>query len=366
MAVQQESPAQTPIKMVAVDDLLLDNLNPRLSGHNGGKSQEDLLLELYSSFHLDDILTSLAENGYFSEEPLIGTPQEGHEVTQPPYIVVEGNRRLAALRILLLEKDRDAVRAKALPTIAQHARPLLNPVPVKVYPTRNEVVPYLGVRHIAGIQPWKSMAKAKYVRSLIEEGASLGEVARSIGSGRRTDVVRRWLLTLYAMEQANRNAEEPWDELEDGFDFSWLYTSLGYTSIRDFLGITSDISSEPHESPIPEASIQNLLDHMRDLYGPPGRSREAVVRESREIRMLASVYASKPAFEMLRAGAPLYLAFRKSPGEEIQLKNLLEEAHYKLTEANGIAPHHKGREGAIITARRCLETSQALVNTLEG
>lgn len=365
MAALQETPVQAPIKMVEVADLRLDSRNPRLAGRNGSKTQQDLLVELYRRYDLDQLLTSLAENGYFSEEPLIVIPEEGHTVEQPPYIVVEGNRRLGALKILLFKEDREAVRVRRLPAIAGHAKPLLNPVPVKVYATRAEVLPYLGVRHIAGVKAWEALAKAKYVRSLMEDGRSLGEVARRIGSGRRTDVVHRWLLTLYALEQANREADEPWSEVEEDFDFSWLYTSLGYLSIREYLDISPKVFSDPCESPVPKNSVQNLLDHMKDLYGPPGRSREAAVRESREIRKLASVYASKDALDVFRAGAPLDLAYRKTVGEETQLVDLLRDANYLLTEANGIAPHHKGQNEAIRYARRCLEASQALVATLE-
>jgi hypothetical protein len=352
--------------MVEVADLRLDSRNPRLAGRNGSKTQPDLLVELYRRYDLDQLLTSLAENGYFSEEPLIVIPEEGHSVEQPPYIVVEGNRRLGALKILLFKEDREAVRVRRLPAIAGHAKPLLNPVPVKVYATRAEVLPYLGVRHIAGVKPWEALAKAKYVRSAIEGGLSLGEVARRIGSGRRTDVVRRWLLTLYALEQANREADEPWSEVvEEGFDFSWLYTSLGYRSVREYLDIAPKVFSDPSESPVPKKSVHNLLNHMKDLYGPPGRSREAAVRESREISTLASVYASKDALDVFRAGAPLAVAYRKTVGEETQLVDLLRDANYRLTEANGIAPHHKGQREAITYARRCVEASQALVSTLE-
>ena len=54
-----------------------------------------------------------------------------------------------------------------------------------------------------------------------------------------------------------------------------------------------------------------------------------------------------------------------SDGEETQLVDLLREANYQLTEAIGIAPHHKGHAEAERYARRCLEGSQALVSTLE-
>ena len=187
----------------------------------------------------------------------------------PPYTVVEGNRRLAALKILLFKEDREAVNLRMAPVVTGGAKSRLDPVPVKVYGTRDEIFPYLGVRHIVGVKSWEALAKAKYVRSLREQGHSLTDVARQVGSGKRTDVVRRWLLTLYSLEQANEESDTPWDELDEGFGFSWLYTSLGYRSVRDYLGITPEVLSDPGATPIPKKSVKDLLHHMSDLYGPP-------------------------------------------------------------------------------------------------
>ena len=357
---------EAPIRMLKVADLRLDVLNPRRTDRDINKNQRNLLVELHRQFDIDDLLASLSLYGYFSEEPLIATKDPSEPIDQPPYIVVEGNRRLAALKILLFKEDRRAVKIRQLPAVAEGAISRLDPVPVKVYPTREEIHPYLGVRHIVGVKSWGALAKAKYVRSLYEQGLSLTEVARRVGSGKRTDVVRRWLLTLYSLEQANTEANEPWDEVDEGFGFSWLYTSLGYHSVRDYLGITPEVLSEPGKVPVPKESTKNLLDHMTDLYGPPpGRSRDAAVRESRQIKDLASVYASKDAVAVLRSGVSLQVALQKTVNEETQLVDLLRRANYALMDANGIAPHHSGHEEAAQFARRCLETATALVSTLQ-
>lgn len=358
------------IVSVPVDNLLLDVENPRRTTREVNKNQMDLLLELYTRYDLGDLFASLSEHGYFSEEPLIGIPAdevvdaEDAVDAEPAYIVIEGNRRLAALKILLSDECQRVVKAYNLPTVSEWARERLDPVPVKIYQTRAEVRPYLGVRHIAGIKPWDALAKAKYVKNLIDDGLTLAEVARQVGAGRRTDVVRRWLLTLYTLEQANAVADEPWDEVDQRFGFSWLYTSLGYRDTRDYVGITQETFLDPTETPVPQESVERLVGHMRDLYGPPGEPHNAAIQESRDIRKLASVYANPEAAGMLRAGASLDLAFSKTVSEPVHLIELLRKANLELTEANGIAPHHKGNEDAISTARRCFESAQALVATL--
>ena len=355
-----------PVGLVNVSDLMLDVRNPRRTSRDDQLSQMDLLRELHRRFDIDDLLSSLATYGYFSEEPLIAIPANGGQISVPPFIVVEGNRRLAALKILLFNEARNAVRIREVPDITEVASPRLNPVPVKIYGTRTEVLPYLGVRHIVGVKQWEALAKARYIKDLIDAGHSVLEVSNRVGSGKRTDLVRRWLLTLNSIEQANRGSSEPWDEADEQFGFSWLYTSLGYRSVRDYLGITPEIFSEPAENPIPQSQTENLLNHMKDLYGsPPGNPRQAAVRESRQIKDLAQVYTSPDAVAALRTGASLQVALRKTVDEDQQLVEFLREADSNLSEANAIAPQHVGHESALQFARQCKQTSETVVSTLE-
>ena len=128
-------------------------------------------------------------------------------------------------------------------------------IPVKIYQQREEVLTYLGVRHIAGIKPWDALAKARYVASLVEAGESYIADAQRIGSGRRTDLVRKWLLTLYSMDQANESADLQWDIADQSFGFSWLYTSIGYRTVRDYLGFTRIARTRTHIAILSQTTI---------------------------------------------------------------------------------------------------------------
>ena len=357
---------ESPAQYIHVSELRLDVKNPRRTVRDTELSQSALLKELYDRFDLEDLLASLANYGYFSEEPLIGVPETEGQVDEPPYIIAEGNRRLAALRILLFKEDREMLKLKQLPAITEVARRRLDPVPVKIYAMRSQVLPYLGVRHIVGVKQWESLAKARYIRELVEDGRSLKAVASQVGSGKRTDVVRRWLLTLYSIEQANSESDVSWDEVDEHFGFSWLYTSLGYRNIRNYLGITNEMFFDPRESPIRENYVNDLLLHMKDLYGPaPGDSGKAVVRESRQIGELAKVYKSSSALAALRSGASLQVALKKTVNEETQLVELLREAASDLITAKGIAPNHKGHKEAAKYARSCQEMARDVAETLD-
>ena len=352
------------IVMLPVENLRLDHANPRLSGGIDGLSQEDLLKEMYQRYHLDDLIWSLADNGYFSEEPLIAVEAGASPAGEKIYTIVEGNRRLAALKILLFDTARKLVGVDGLPKPSPSVSEKLNPVPVKLYSTRDEIVPYMGVRHIVGVRPWGSLSKARYIKQLKERGLSLEEIKGKVGI-RRGDVVQRWLLALYVLEQANQVADEPWREAED-FYFSFLYTSLGYSNVRQYIHLTPDSYETPEPHPVPTQAHQNLLLHMVDLYGKPKQPGLRKVIESRQIKQLAAAYGSPEALSALRSGYSLEDAYRKAGGEALELVDHLRNASRELAYANALAPHHKGESDPLKFAKRCWEAAKALYETLGG
>ena len=353
------------IMLIPVEDLFLDSDNPRLAKPGTKVSDLDLLTELYRRYDLRDVLSSLAQHGYFSEEPLIAVPKDNVDVNKATkFTVVEGNRRLAALKLLLFEEVRQNVGAKNIPTPRnEDVLRTLKIVPVKLYKSRSEVIPYLGVRHIAGVKQWDSLAKAKYIYSLVQQDYPIAEITRMVAS--RSDLVSRSLLTLYVLNQANKTADKPWVEEAEGFSFSFLYTALGYISVRKYLGLDATALKEPRPEPVPEEHRKELLESMNDLYGSADGSKPAKLADSRDIKKLAAVYESPDAIEYLRAGASLEQAYRKSGGEQAELVALLREASRNLDEADGIVPHIKKNPEALRWAKRCLESGHNAFSFIE-
>lgn len=364
MVELQAANGSWPVGPLLVTDLLLDAENPRLSGRGEGRSQDDLLAELFRRQAIGEIIDSLAQSGYFDEEPLIAVPHDPAHPEAAPWIVVEGNRRLAALTLLLFPNRREAIRARNIPAISAELRARLEAVPVKVYRRREDVIPYLGVRHIAGVRPWDALAKARYVRQLHSGGDyTLAQIAQRVGAGRRTDVVRRWLMTLYAIDQAHGAMEKQWD-FQDSADFSWLYTSMGYKAVREFVGIEEEVWTEPRVDPAPPDRVEFLILHMEDLYGSSDGEKAPKVGESRAISDLAQVYASPAALGELRRGATLARAYRKTLTTPEHVKVLLEEAQYQLSEAAGLAPLVDHDDEAAAIADACVKLAEAIVRDL--
>ena len=132
-------------------DLHFDAMNPRFGSKSiGGADDEAILDEIVRRHGVEDVLSSIAVNGYLPTEPLIGL-RTAHGVR-----IIEGNRRLAAL--LILAGDSRAVNQQRLQEVYRsQVRQPVNAPPVVVYDADTEpaqLLPYLGVKHIVGPKVW--------------------------------------------------------------------------------------------------------------------------------------------------------------------------------------------------------------------
>ena len=83
---------------ISVDHLKLDSRNPRLltAGEDEVLSDSEIIERLFVSEYLGEMLRSIAASGYIDIEPLIVTLDEA----DGKYTVLDGNRRLTAIRLL--------------------------------------------------------------------------------------------------------------------------------------------------------------------------------------------------------------------------------------------------------------------------
>src|SRR6266508_117225 len=210
---------------IPVDQLLLDFENPRLtSSGNGHMSQDDLIRVLWNEMAVDEVAFSIAANGFFPEEPLLVVPAANgkHKDHKGKYVIIEGNRRFAAVRLLREPKLRDKVKASDLPTVSQERLSTLAKIPVSIYPDRESLWSYCGFRHINGIKPWDAFSKAKYVADVHENyHIPLDKIASTIGDRHATVVrlYRGYKILEQAESKANFDRE---DRVRNRFYFSHL------------------------------------------------------------------------------------------------------------------------------------------------
>ena len=80
-----------------VADLHFDHLNPRLAeyGITPATTDEEILKILWDAMDVRELVQSISASGYFPHEPIIVAKESGK------FVVIEGNRRLAAVKVLL-------------------------------------------------------------------------------------------------------------------------------------------------------------------------------------------------------------------------------------------------------------------------
>jgi len=223
-----------------LDNLLLDPKNPRFGLQDRSASQEQILDHIVEKFGVDYVLSSLAVNGYFEAEPLVCRKQPESKKN----VVVEGNQRLAACLIITEDKRaaNQATRSAKYGALwKKHGQPVIDPVPAILFESKEQekaILSYLGVRHIASAQPWDSYAKAAWVAQVIEtSGLNISDVSQMIGDQYQT--IKRLLEGYYFVLQLVEGGEfQPVNSIRRGrgsvteYPFSWIYTVLGYTTVR--------------------------------------------------------------------------------------------------------------------------------------
>jgi hypothetical protein len=164
---------------IEVGRLLLDVDNLRLGELEKGIGQASVLDMIVERFGVEDFLSSLAINGFFSAEPLVCRANGNGSFT-----VVEGNRRLAASLIILGDqraRNQGTLHQRFSRVWADHGKPPIDPIPVIEFEGERpseSLLAYLGEKHIASAQAWDSYAKAG--RSLTACCASAPVMAKTV------------------------------------------------------------------------------------------------------------------------------------------------------------------------------------------
>lgn len=312
------------IELLEIDELNLDPLNPRLGRANTSRSlRQSQVLSLMKGWTLEELATSFLESGFWPQEALLIVNEEINGKKR--WVVIEGNRRLAALKYLHMAASGERVEAKWR-ELAEGLAPdddLFQEIPVIKVGSRREVESFLGFRHVTGIKEWKPAEKAQFIAHLIENsGLSYDEVRKKIGS--KTPTVRQNYISYRLLLQMEGDEDISVDEVEN--KFSVLFLSLRTEGVRTYLDI--DIQADPDAAlnPVPSDHLKNLKRFALWLFGD--KNRLPVVRESRQVDSFGKILESKKAVEYLeRSERPKFeVAWQLAGGDEPELVRLIEEA----------------------------------------
>jgi hypothetical protein len=318
------------VEYVEIDLLDFDAENPRFGRTaRAQRTQTEILDYIVNEFGVDDVLSSIAVNGYFIAEPLICRAQDqGDRLT-----VVEGNRRLAACLILANDaraKNQERRVQQYAQLRGESGRSLFTQVPIirfARHEKEKDLLSYLGVRHIAASQGWDSYAKAAWIARAVEGNElTLKEIALMTGDQHRT--VRRLLEGYYFINQMIEEGQfDPETSARRGrgsnpeFPFSWIYTLFGYPNARQFVGMPS----EPVARPIAAARIADASSLVVAMFGDKNTGRLPAIDDSRQLGSLAAILDDPEKIALLQKGKTLDDIEYETQPLDIKLRDGLTE-----------------------------------------
>lgn len=339
-----------PVKLID-----LDPLNPRIVSYTNedkNLSQFDLLSILYEYFDTQTVAMSLIANGYFDEEPIIVIPNEfppefdfyhfeDHdelakelnrlvEMGSIRFTVIEGNRRVSTIKLLLDFELREKVKVeKSYPSLSNpEIIKDIETIPCIVYGKREDVSTYLGVRHIAGLLKWEAFAKAAYINETIENEISRGtednEAIKKVQEivGDRSDTIRKQYVAYKLYLEARDDIDFDVKPIVNNFSLlTVLYNSPG---IREYMNVKSYSKVNFKDRIVPPENLINFKNVLTWIFGNSETGEQPVLTDSRNItNKLSYIVNNESARDYLIKYKDLDGAFEHTNGEkEFLIKNL--------------------------------------------
>lgn len=332
------------VRSLPISSLRPDWRNPRFPFRAEDNFADDNQVYCYIEENFDaiSVAESISRHGFFSSEPLIAIPDK-----DGTYVVLEGNRRLTALRGLSDAALRRNFSDPRWSSIVANVLPETE-VPVLIAESREEVAPILGYRHVTGITPWDPFQQARYVADLIDDpdtNLTAADVAERIG--RDVSEVRSFYRNYSIVEQARDefNIEDA-DRIVD--EFGVWNRAMTTSGIRNYIGAPAPRDVVEGSYPLPEEAKQLLDNVVTWVFGDARVPSEAgsgpqskagrLITDSRELTRLGKVLSNDDGRAALESGVDLAGAEAAMVDKEQRFRASLHAALSSLNRAKRDKP----------------------------
>jgi hypothetical protein len=285
---------------IKLDQLLLDPNNPRFSelgeqlnpvpeGRFADEKVQANTLEKMKApiFDVAELRDTIKTIGFLPMDRIVVRKWKGqHADGGPRYVVIEGNRRITALRWLISLHDvgKETFEEAKLRNFTEFPALLLDD---DLAPASASLV-LPGLRHVSGIKEWGAYQKAKAVHALRKSGLSSQDAAQSLGlSTRAANSAYRCFLALEQM----KSDEEYGDHAEPK-----MYTYFDEVFRRPNLRSWLDWDDEQERF--------CAQDRLTEFYGwmvPQGEDNVPKLAEARSIRQLSEILDDENAMKVFRS-----------------------------------------------------------------
>ena len=219
---------------VNLSQVFLDPNNPRLETPKRERIPEERASEpelqmhyrelIESKIGVKDLLESIKTCGFSTVDRIVIK-----SIGDDNYIVLEGNRRLAALKIL------DEQHRKGQLDLEEGIINSIKSFEALVYEGEDSDIAWFiqGHRHASGIKEWDDYQKGKFITKMFESGKTPTEIAKMFGLRRNAEVMRL-IRSYYAFEQAKED-EDYGEDFDTGKFGIFYHVVFAKPSIREWL-----------------------------------------------------------------------------------------------------------------------------------
>jgi hypothetical protein len=273
--------------------LLFDPNNPRLFGEKSAtgwrviipenqirdqRVQDRVFQEILRTCDVQPIHDSILEVGFIPIDKIVVK-----QIYDDIYVVVEGNRRLAAIKLIIEESTRGEI------TISKELMEQFMSLPVMKYVgteeqfTRDNYI-LQGMRHIAGIKSWGPFERARAVQTLKESGKTSEDISKLLFL-KMTDI-NRILRTMSVLEQFK--TDEIYGSFSSPEHYTHMYELVTRPKIREWLDWNSTTMK-----------LENV-ERFREILSWIVDPEEKKIKQSMDLRGLPVILDTPGALEFLR------------------------------------------------------------------
>lgn len=226
-------------KSISVSSLKLDTENPRLSELGENPNTKQIIEYLFDNENLLDQIKSIINKGFLpNESPIV------HKV-KDDYIVLEGNRRVAACKVILDPLLAPKHKQNSIRKLIEYFElDSIKKLPIIIAKKRTDADVIIENRHTGGsqIEKWDKTKQYRFYYKRFTEGASVQDLANKFG---RTESEIRSAITGYQLYDKALQLDldkEDRDKLKDETKFSITNVErfCNFASGKDFLKLKTN------------------------------------------------------------------------------------------------------------------------------
>ncbi len=165
---------------IAEQDVFKEDIQKRTTAFIWGENNQEI----------KDLIQSFRANGYLPVDQI-----QARKIDDNKYLVVEGNRRVATLKYLQEQYNKQSI------DLGNLDKEIFSKVPIVIYDqvdeTHHQIL--MGLKRISGNKKWPAVNQAKLLKDLREKGMSEEKIKDALGIS--TVQLRRFLRTLALVDE---------------------------------------------------------------------------------------------------------------------------------------------------------------------